>query len=53
MRLGEARAYTGVMPAEIARRLLAGEGKPGAYTPAALFGSELAEACGGEYVIGR
>jgi short subunit dehydrogenase-like uncharacterized protein len=51
LRLGEAQAYTGAVPAEVARRLLAGEGRPGAWTPAALFGSTLAESCGGEYVI--
>ena len=34
-----------------AKRLLAGQGRPGAWTPAALFGSSLAEACGGEYLI--
>ncbi|MEU8228959.1 saccharopine dehydrogenase NADP-binding domain-containing protein [Actinoplanes sp. NPDC048967] len=50
LRLGEAQAYTGAVPAEIARRLLAGDGRPGAYTPAALFGAELAEACGGDYL---
>ncbi len=42
---------TGAVPAEVARRLLAGEGRPGAFTPAALFGPSLALACGGEYVI--
>lgn len=36
--LGDAQEYTGAVPAEIARRLLAGEGRPGAVTPAALFG---------------
>jgi hypothetical protein len=51
LRVGEAQAYTGAVPAEVARRLLAGEGRPGAYSPAALFGSSLAEACGGEYLI--
>jgi hypothetical protein len=51
LRVGEAQAFTGAVPAEIARRLLAGEGKPGAFTPAALFGPSLAEACGGEYLI--
>ncbi len=44
LRVGEAQAYTGAVPAEVARRLLAGEGRPGACTPAALFGSSLAEA---------
>ena len=51
LRVGEAQAFTGTVPAEVVRRLLAGEGRPGAYTPAALFGSTLAEACGGAYVI--
>jgi short subunit dehydrogenase-like uncharacterized protein len=51
LRVGDAQAYTGAVPAEVARRLLSGEGKPGAYTPAALFGPSLALACGGEYLI--
>ncbi len=51
LRVGEAQAFTGAVPAEIARRLLAGEGRPGAFTPAALFGPGLALACGGEYLI--
>ena len=51
LRLGDAQTFTGAVPAEVARRLLAGEGRPGAYTPAALFGSSLAESCGGEYLI--
>lgn len=53
LRVGEATAFTGAVPAEAARRLLAGEGRPGAYTPAALFGPALAEACGGEYQLTR
>ncbi|MFI5908823.1 hypothetical protein [Dactylosporangium sp. NPDC051541] len=51
LRVGEAQVWTGTVPAEVVRRLLDGAGKPGAYTPAALFGSTLAEACGGEYQI--
>jgi len=51
LRVGDAQTYTGAVPAEVTRRLLAGEGKPGAYTPAALFGSTLAESCGGEYLV--
>jgi short subunit dehydrogenase-like uncharacterized protein len=51
LRVGEAQEWTGAVPAEIVRRLLAGEGKPGAFTPAALFGPSLAESCGGEYVV--
>ena len=50
LRLGDAQAFTGAVPAEIARRLLAGQGRPGAYTPAALFGPSLAEACGASYL---
>jgi short subunit dehydrogenase-like uncharacterized protein len=52
LRVGEAQAFTGAVPAEIARRLLAGEGSPGVGTPAAVFGPALAEACGGEYLPG-
>ncbi|MBP2334165.1 short subunit dehydrogenase-like uncharacterized protein [Saccharothrix coeruleofusca] len=51
LRVGEAQAWTGVVPAEVVHRLLTGQGKPGFHTPAALFGSSLAEACGGEYFI--
>jgi short subunit dehydrogenase-like uncharacterized protein len=50
LRLGDAQAYTGAVPAEIAHRLLSGAGRAGAYTPAALFGAGLAESCGGEYL---
>jgi short subunit dehydrogenase-like uncharacterized protein len=51
LQLGDAQAFTGAVPAEITRRLLAGQGRPGAYTPAALFGPALAEACGASYLI--
>jgi len=51
LRVGDAQVFTGAVPAEVARRLLAGEGREGAFTPAALFGPSLALACGGEYVI--
>jgi short subunit dehydrogenase-like uncharacterized protein len=51
LRLGEAQAYTGAVAAEVVRRLLDGEGRPGAHTPATLFGPALAEACGGTYLI--
>jgi hypothetical protein len=52
IRLGDAQTFTGAVPAEIAHRLLNGQGRPGAYTPAALFGPSLAEACGAEYLTG-
>ena len=51
LRLGDAQAFTGAVPAEIAYRLLAGQGRPGAYTPAALFGPTLAESCGADYLL--
>lgn len=51
LRVGEAQAWTGAVPAEVVRRLLDGQGEPGAYTPATLFGPTLAESCGGEYLI--
>lgn len=50
LRLGEAQAVTDAIAAEVARRLLRGDGRPGAFTPAALFGTELATAVGGEYL---
>jgi hypothetical protein len=49
LRLGDAQEFTGAVPAELVRRLLDGEGTPGATTPATLFGTGLAEACGGEF----
>lgn len=49
-RAGEAMAFTAAVMAEVARRLAGGEGRPGAYTPGALFGPELAIAAGGEFV---
>jgi hypothetical protein len=52
LRLGDAQTFTGAVPAEVAHRLLNGQGRPGAYTPAALFGPSLAEACGAEYLTG-
>jgi short subunit dehydrogenase-like uncharacterized protein len=51
LRLGDAQAFTGAVPAEIAHRLLAGQGRPGAFTPAALFGPTLAESCGADYIL--
>ena len=49
LRLGEAQAVTVAIAAEVARRLVRGEGQPGAFTPAALFGHELATSLGGAY----
>ncbi|MFD0255959.1 saccharopine dehydrogenase NADP-binding domain-containing protein [Streptomyces sp. NPDC127113] len=51
LRLGDAQEFTGAVAAEIARRLLTDEGRPGAFTPAALFGTTLAESCGAAYLL--
>ena len=50
LRTGEAMTFTVGAVAEVGRRLAAGEGRPGAFTPARLFGPELALAAGGEFV---
>ncbi|PRX99628.1 hypothetical protein [Allonocardiopsis opalescens] len=52
LRVGDAQAYTGAVPAEVAVRLAAGGAPAGAHTPAVLFGPGLAEACGGTYIVG-
>ncbi|MCW4457664.1 hypothetical protein [Microbacterium sp. MPKO10] len=52
LRVRDASTFTGAVPAEIARRLLDGAGRPGAFTPVALFGPSLAEACGAEFMPG-
>lgn len=51
LRTGDASVFTAAVLAEVARRLLAGDGQPGAYTPAALFGASLAETCGGQFLL--
>ncbi len=51
LRLGDAQAFTATVAAKVAERLLQGKGQPGAYTPGALFGPELAEAAGGEFLV--
>lgn len=53
LRLGEAQEFTGAIPAEIAQRLLAGSGRPGVFTPAALFGADIVTSCGGEHLPGN
>ncbi len=51
LRTGDGHEFTTAVAAEVAGRLLKGEGRPGAYTPGALFGPELAEAVGGEFLL--
>ncbi|MFD4637543.1 saccharopine dehydrogenase NADP-binding domain-containing protein [Lentzea sp. NPDC058436] len=50
LKAGEGMDFTAGVSAEVAARLARGEGKPGAYTPAAAFGPELATAAGGEFL---
>lgn len=52
LRAGEGMDFTSAVVAETAVRLARGEGKPGAYTPAAVFGAGLAEAAGGTFLGG-
>jgi len=50
LRLPDAQVATTAFAAEVCRRLAAGEGQPGAFTPVALFGTGLATSVGGTYV---
>jgi short subunit dehydrogenase-like uncharacterized protein len=50
LRLPNASTVTVAVATEVALRLLAGERRAGAYTPAALFGSTLIESCHGVYL---
>lgn len=51
LRTGDAMAFTTTVAATVAERLLADQGRPGAYTPGSLFGPELAEAAGGAFLL--
>lgn len=51
LRVGDGTDFTAAVTVEVTRRLLNGDGRPGAHTPGALFGPELAEACGGQFVL--
>lgn len=50
LRAGEAMGFTARVAAEVAFRLSRDEGRPGAYTPGALFGFALAAQAGGEFL---
>jgi hypothetical protein len=52
LRTGDAMDFTAASVAEVAHRLATGDARTGAYTPGALFGSALATAAGGEFVVG-
>ena len=51
LRAPEGMEFTASVAVEVTSRLCRGEGKPGAYTPGALFGPELAEDAGGQFVL--
>lgn len=51
LRVGDGHNFTAAVAVEVTRRLLAGDGRPGAHTPGALFGPELAEAAGGQFIL--
>lgn len=51
LRVGDGTEFTAAVTAEVTSRLLRGEGRPGAHTPGALFGPELAEAVGGQFFM--
>ncbi|WP_030454782.1 saccharopine dehydrogenase NADP-binding domain-containing protein [Herbidospora cretacea] len=51
LRTGEAMTFTVGAVTEVARRLAEGRGRPGAFTPARLFGPEVALAAGAEFMV--
>jgi short subunit dehydrogenase-like uncharacterized protein len=51
MRTGDAMDFTVRAASEVAFRLARNEGRPGAFTPGALFGRKLAVEAGGEFMI--
>jgi hypothetical protein len=51
LRTGEGMTFTVGAVTEVAQRLAKGEGRPGAFTPARLFGPEVALAAGAEFVF--
>ncbi|MEU9602310.1 hypothetical protein AB0E06_36605 [Streptomyces sp. NPDC048109] len=51
LRADDGMAYTASVATSVAARLARGEGRPGAYTPGALFGAGLAEQAGGQFLL--
>ncbi|APR83642.1 Saccharopine dehydrogenase [Minicystis rosea] len=51
LRTGDGMTFTANVAAEVAARLAQGGHPPGAYTPGALFGAEIAEAAGAEITL--
>lgn len=52
LRADDGMDYAAAVAAETAARLARGQGKPGAYTPAAALGPDLAGAAGGTFILG-
>jgi short subunit dehydrogenase-like uncharacterized protein len=52
LRTGEGMTFTVDALTEVALRLAKGDGRPGTFTPARLFGPEVALAAGAEFVVG-
>jgi len=52
LRTGEGMTFTVDAVTEVAQRLARGEGRPGTFTPARLFGPEVALAAGAEFMAG-
>lgn len=51
LRTGDGTDFTADVAAEVARRLARGDGRPGAFTPGALFGHALASDVGAQMVV--
>lgn len=51
LRTGDAMVFTTKVVAEVSLRLAGGEGRPGSYTPGALFGPDLAVDAGGQFLL--
>ncbi|MGP3775681.1 hypothetical protein ACTWJ8_33160 [Streptomyces sp. SDT5-1] len=51
LRADDGMDYTASVAATVAAHLARGEGRPGAYTPGALFGADLAEQAGGQFLL--
>ena len=52
LRAGEGYDFLAKAAAGVAARLVRGEGRPGAFTPGALFGPDLAVEAGGTFMLG-
>ena len=53
LQAGEGMDFTARIAAAVAARLLAGDGRPGAYIPGALFGPDLVSEAGAHFVLGN